>query len=117
MRQPIKLDISTDDAIPPAAIEYRYKLMFGDRAISLLSYNTETLLTEKIQTILVRGIANTRMRDFYDVYAIIKTNEEKIDGKTSFEAFQATCNRRETVFTVDEMTDTLAKIRIKKISC
>lgn len=77
MRQPIKLDISTDDVITPAAVEY--KLMFEDRTISLLSYNTETLLAEKMQTIIARGLANTRMRDFYDVCGIARLNADKID--------------------------------------
>ena len=71
LRQVIKIDISTDDVITPSAVEYEYKLMFEDRTISLLTYNVETLLAEKIQTILARGIANTRLRDFYDVYEII----------------------------------------------
>ena len=65
MRQPFKIDISTDDAITPGAVEYKYKLMFEDRSISVLSYNLETLLAEKMQTILARGLANTRMRDFF----------------------------------------------------
>ena len=49
MRQPIKIDISTDDVITPRAIEYDYKLMFEDRTISVLTYNKETLLAEKMQ--------------------------------------------------------------------
>lgn len=57
MRQSIKLDISTDDVITPAAIEYEYKLMFEERTISLLTYNTETLLAEKLQTIFARGFS------------------------------------------------------------
>ena len=65
MRQPFKIDISTDDAITPCAVEYKYKLMFEDRSISVLSYNLETLLAEKMQTILARGLANTRMSDFF----------------------------------------------------
>ena len=52
MRQPIKIDISTDDVITPRAIEYDYKLMFEDRTISVLTYNKETLLAEKMQTII-----------------------------------------------------------------
>ncbi len=110
MRQPIKLDISTDDVITPTAIEYEYKLMFEERTISLLSYNTETLLAEKMQTILSRGIANTRMRDFYDVYGIIKMNEDKIDKEILLEAFRATCGKRETVFSHEEIASMLNKI-------
>ena len=111
MRQSIKLDISTDDVITPSAVEYDYKLMFEDRTISLLTYNTETLLAEKVQTIFARGIANTRMRDFYDVYGIVKMNAEKIDKDVFISAFHATCEKRETVFTKDEITDTLSKIK------
>ena len=110
MRQPIKLDISTDDVITPTAIEHEYELMFENRTISLLSYNTETLLAEKMQTILARGIANTRMRDFYDVYGIIEMNEDKIDKEILLEAFRATCEKRETVFSREEITSTLNKI-------
>ena len=110
MRQPIKLDISTDDVITPTAIEHEYELMFENRTISLLSYNTETLLAEKMQTILARGIANTRMRDFYDVYGIIEMNEDKIDKEILLEAFHATCEKRKTVFSHEEIASMLNKI-------
>jgi len=111
MRQPIKLDISTDDVITPAAVEYEYKIMFEDRIISLLSYNTETLLAEKMQTILARGLANTRMRDFYDVSEIARLNADKIDYNLLVEAFQATCKKRETIFSKEEIEDTLTRIK------
>lgn len=111
MRQSIKLDISTDDVITPSAVEYEYKLMFEERTISLFTYNTETLLAEKVQTLFARGIANTRMRDFYDIYGIVKMNAEKIDKDVFIKAFHATCEKRETVFTTEEMDDILAKIK------
>lgn len=111
MRQPIKLDISTDDVITPAAIEYEYKLMFEDRTISLLSYNTETLLAEKMQTIVTRGLANTRMRDFYDICGIARLYANKIDYNLLVGAFQATCKKRETVFSISEIEDILSKIK------
>lgn len=114
MRQSIKLDISTDDVITPSAIEYEYKLMFEDRAITLLTYNTETLLAEKLQTILVRGIANTRLRDYYDVYSILKTGADKINKMVLKEAFYATCEKRETIFSEEKTKDTLAKIATDK---
>ena len=114
LRQPIKLDISTDDVITPAAVEYEYKLMFEDRTISLLSYNTETLLAEKIQTTIARGLANTRMRDFYDVCGITRLNVEKIDYVLLIEAFQATCKKRETIYSKEEIEDILLKIKNDK---
>lgn len=63
----MKVDISTGDVIAPRAIEYNYKLLLDDRSISHWSYNLETILAEKLQTVLARGLLNTRMRDFYDI--------------------------------------------------
>ena len=63
----MKVDISTGDVITPRAIEYNYKLLLDDRFISLWSYNLETILAKKLQTVLARGLLNTRMRDFYDI--------------------------------------------------
>ena len=105
VRQPVKIDVSTDDVITPAAIEYDYRLMFEDRTIKLMSYNTETLLAEKIQTILARGIANTRLRDYYDVYMIAEKSE--FDMETLRQAFSATCNKRKTIFAANQVADIL----------
>lgn len=111
MRQPFKIDISTDDAITPSAVEYKYKLMFEDRSISVLSYNLETLLAEKMQTILARGLANTRMRDFYDVYEIMNSKADQISFDVLKKAFVATCMKRETSFGEEEVRETLDKIK------
>lgn len=83
---------------------------FEDRTIPLLTYNVETLLAKKIQTILTRGIANTRLRDYYDVYEIMKICAARVDKNILFQAFYATCKKRETVFSKDEMSETLAII-------
>lgn len=111
MRQPFKIDISTDDAITPGAIEYRYKLMFENRDISVLSYNLETLLAEKMQTILARGLANTRMRDFYDVYEIMNAKSEQIDKDVLKKAFEATCIKRGTLFSKADIEVVSSKIK------
>ena len=110
-RQSIKIDISTDDAITPSAVEYEYKLMFEDRTISLLTYNLETLLAEKLQTILARGLANTRLRDFYDVYELMSKYGEAIDPSTMRQAFVATCRKRETGFEQEEVEEILTAIQ------
>lgn len=107
MRQTIKIDISTDDVITPSAVEYEYKLMFEDRTISLRTYNVETLLAEKIQTVLTRGIANTRLRDFYDIYEVMSICTDKVNKDILLQAFRATCKKRETIFSKEEMTETL----------
>ncbi len=77
MRQTIRINISTDDIITPGAAEYSYNLMFEERAISIWTYNLETLLAEKLETIMVRGTANTRMRDFYDIHACVACSRLK----------------------------------------
>ena len=110
MHQPIKIDISTDDAITPGAVKYDYKLMFENRTISVLTYNKETLLAEKIQTIINRGIANTRLRDFYDVYSIMNLYGEQIQQHVLYDAFCTTCEKRRTVFSKDDIIDTLNMI-------
>lgn len=96
MITPIKIDISTGDIITPRAIEYDYSLMLEERSIKLWSYNLETIFAEKLQTILARGILNTRMRDFYDVYTLMLRYEERINHEILKQAFEATCNKRNT---------------------
>jgi hypothetical protein len=107
MCQPIKIDISTDDVITPKAVEYDYKLMFEDRIISVLTYNRETLLTEKMQSIINRNIANTRLSDFYDVYSIMNFYGEQIEKQVLCDAFSATWERRKTIFSQDNVEATL----------
>ena len=82
-----------------------------DRSISVLSYNLETLLAEKMQTILARGLANTRMRDFYDVYEIMNSKADQISFDVLKKAFAATCMKRETSFGEEEVRETLDKIK------
>ena len=93
---PLKIDISTGDVITPRAIEFNYDLLLEDRSISLWSYNLETILAEKLQTVLARGILNTRMRDFYDRRMLLDTYEDKVNKAVLKDAFAATCKKRGT---------------------
>ena len=98
MRTPLKVDFSTGDVITPSAVTYSYRLLFEERSISLLAYNLETVLAEKIETIISRGTANTRMRDFYDIHML--TNETlayKIDAVTFKQAYANTSEKRGSV--------------------
>lgn len=108
IKQRIKIDISTDDVITPGAVEFEYKLMFEERSIQLNAYNTETLLAEKLQTILSRGTANTRMRDYYDVYMIVTFKDFSWD--TLAAAFTATCSKRATLFSDEQSVKRLNDI-------
>lgn len=108
LRQPIKIDVSTDDAITPHAVEYNYELMFENRVICLNTYNIETLLAEKLQTIIARGTANTRMRDFYDIYEIVQMKNFSYDILR--DAFSNTCKKRETPFSQNTIIEELNNI-------
>jgi hypothetical protein len=66
-KQTIKIDISTGDFVTPKEIKYDFQLMFENRSIPIMAYNVETVLAEKLETIIACGITNTRMRDFSDI--------------------------------------------------
>ncbi|WP_308681487.1 nucleotidyl transferase AbiEii/AbiGii toxin family protein [Stomatobaculum longum] len=108
MRQAIKIDISTGDIITPGAVEYAYNLMFEDRAIFLWTYNMETLLTEKLETIMARGTANTRMRDFYDIHVI--SHQETFDRNILKKAFLATSAKRNTIDQIPDFRTILSTV-------
>lgn len=110
MITPIKIDISTGDIITPHAIEYNYSLLLEDRTISLWSYNLETILSEKLQTILARGLLNTRMRDYYDIHMLLSVYRTSLNNKTLRLAFDATCKKRKTAFSRRESLQILGEI-------
>ena len=107
---PIKIDISTGDVITPKAIEYHYPLLLENRTINLWSYNLETVLAEKLQTILFRSILNTRMRDFYDVTVLYSYYKDSIDYNNLVRAFDKTCEKRNTKNLLLEYNVILANI-------
>jgi len=63
-RIPLKVDLTTGNEITPKEVVYTFDLLLEDRSIDVLAYNVETVIAEKLETIISRGIANTRMRDF-----------------------------------------------------
>ena len=68
----LSIDIATGDVITPGEIEYNYKMMFEDKALKITTYNIESIIAEKFQTIISRNVLNSRMKDFYDLYYLIK---------------------------------------------
>ncbi len=94
MAVPLKLDITTGDKITPKEIEYSFKLLMEDRSISVLAYNLETILAEKLETVISRSDQNTRPRDFYDIYVLLKLQHQNICIEQLKEALIATCNKR-----------------------
>ena len=110
LKQTIKIDISTGDEITPGAIEYKLPLIIEDRTIELWAYNLETLLAEKLETIMVRAEANTRMRDFYDIHVLLKQDVVTVDRDLLKAAFYATCKNRESIEQIGTIDDVINKI-------
>lgn len=93
-KNPMKLDLTTGDAITPGEIEYTYPCIFTQEDIKIMAYPLETILAEKYETIIRRNIATTRMRDFYDLYTIYKLKKDEIDYKILKEAIERTSYKR-----------------------
>ena len=94
---PLKIDISTGDIITPKEVLYNFDLLFEDRSIEILAYNLETILAEKFETIISRGILNTRARDFYDIYILINLQERNINKDDFKNALTSTATKRKTL--------------------
>jgi predicted nucleotidyltransferase component of viral defense system len=91
---PLKIDITTGDIITPDAIRYAFHSNFENKNIEVWAYNVETILAEKVETILRRSVLNTRPRDFYDVYIIMKTQRQAIHKRIFASALNATSKKR-----------------------
>ena len=94
---PLSVDVTTGDKITPRAIEYSFKLLFEDRTIKIMAYNLETGLAEKLETIVTRGIANTRPRDFYDIYILYQLRGHECDRSVLKSALEETASRRKAL--------------------
>jgi predicted nucleotidyltransferase component of viral defense system len=110
LRETITVDISTGDAITPSAVRFSYPMMFEQGDINVWSYNLETLLAEKIETILARSTANTRMRDFYDIHILWNYENDYINTNILREAFDATAQKRHTDHLINDAKQILEDI-------
>ena len=93
---PFKVDISTGDIITPREVRYQLKLMLEERVIDIWAYNLETILAEKLETIISRNTTNTRMRDFYDIHSLLQLYGENLNQTVFNQALMATANKRGT---------------------
>ena len=93
---PLKIDISTGDAITPREVRYRFKLMLEERSIEIWAYNLETVLAEKLETVVTRATTNTRMRDFYDLHILSQLHGRNIIPADFRAALIATAGNRGT---------------------
>ena len=94
LKVPMTVDVTTGDKITPREIEYSFRLLFDERAISIMAYNLETLFAEKLETVLSRNIANTRPRDFYDIYILYTLRGAACDPAILKAALAETAKKR-----------------------
>ena len=94
VRTPLKIDISTGDIITPREIRYCFNMMFEDRSIEIWAYNLETVLSEKLDTVIARDITNTRMRDFYDIHILMQLHGTSINSDDFHAALLSTTKKR-----------------------
>lgn len=111
INNPMKLDITTGDFITPKEQLYEYPLMFDSGYINIMAYPIETILAEKIETIIRRNIATTRMRDFYDVYVLYKLYQQTINFDLLKIAIQNTSSQRDSEMLIQESKEITADIK------
>ena len=97
IKEKFHIDIATGDPITPKEINYKYKPIMGDRYVKLWTYNIETVLAEKIETVLSRVELNGRMRDFYDIYLIYTKDWSNINLEHFIKAIEKNFYKREYI--------------------
>ena len=106
---PLSIDVSTGDAITPQAVQFSFSEIFNaENSYDLWAYNVETVLAEKVETILRRGVFNTRPRDFYDTYILATT--QKFDRTVFAEALRATAEHRGTLQQISDVPAILCNV-------
>lgn len=102
---PLFIDITTKDPITPREIEFKYKSIFDDEYIQIMAFNKETIIAEKFETLIKDTETNTRAKDFYDLYILIKEYWKELDKANLIKAIQNTCKRRESLYILDELEE------------
>ncbi len=112
---PIKIDITTGDALNPKAINYSYKLMFDQGTLKVLSYHIATVVAEKLETVISRGIANTRGRDYYDLYILHHMMADRLVSGELNEALRSTCKKRGSLDVMENWESILEEVRLSDV--
>ena len=103
----ITIELTTGDVITPREMKYNYNCIFEDKTIPIMSYTLETVLAEKFQTIVTRGLLNTRLKDFYDVYILINTKIDDLNRSNLIKAIKNTFKWRETNFDLEQFNEVI----------
>ena len=103
----ITVELTTGDIITPREMKYNYNCIFEDKTIPIMSYTLETVLAEKFQTIVTRGLLNTRLKDFYDIYILMNTKIDDLNRSNLIRAIKSTFKRRETNFDLEQFNEVI----------
>ena len=103
----ITVELTTGDMITPREMKYNYNCIFEDKKIPIMSYTLETVLAEKFQTIVTRGLLNTRLKDFYDIYILMNTKIDDLNRSNLIRAIKSTFKRRETNFDLEQFNEVI----------
>lgn len=110
MKVNLEIDISTGDEITPRELKYKYTLIFSDKTILINIYNIETILSEKIETVLRRGIYNSRMKDYYDIYLFLTKLKDDINYDDFNKAMEKTLQKRDSLKYLEDYKEILNEI-------
>ena len=111
MNIPMKIDITTGDKITPRQIDYGYKFLFEEKSVLVKAYTLETILAEKYETVIRRNIGNTRTRDFYDLFVLMKIKKNEIRWDILKEAVLATSEKRGSSEELKEYREIIEEMR------
>lgn len=111
MKVNLEIDISTGDKVTPRELRYKYPLVFEDKQIIINCYNIETILSEKIETILRRGIYNSRMKDYYDIYMFLTKMKSEINMDNFVLAMKNTFEKRDSLKYLEDYSNILNEIK------
>ncbi len=101
IKVPFHIDLASGDPITPVEKTYKYKQIIDNNLIEIKSYTVETILAEKFQAIIDKRVGNSRMKDFYDIYILLKLHKNLFDLKILNKAIHTTFEYRET--TIDKV--------------
>lgn len=109
------LEVTTGDIITPREINYKYKSLFEDETINIMTYTVETIISEKFESIISKNIHTTRSKDFYDLYMLMIKNKDKINKENLIKAIENTFKHRNTNFNIDYLKEVFDIIKDSKI--
>lgn len=106
------IDIATGDPIVPSERNYKYKCLVTDEILPLKAYSVESVVAEKVETVLSRGITNSRSKDYYDLYILRKTQIDNLNRDMLKKAYEDVCAYRHFSMSYDDAFNLVDEISV-----